>query len=203
MKILLHNLGKKFNGNWIFQDLDYSMESGKSYAILGSNGSGKSTLLKIISGYMTPSRGSISYENSSSQIEPESIYQYISATTPYYELYQDLSLKETFDFQSKLNPMNISGEEFVESVDLPPSRLIGEFSSGMKQKLKLGLALFSTSPIILFDEPTNNLDEKTRKWFSEQVSQIVQDRLIIVCSNFLKEEYAFCTEELEIEQFKP
>ena len=63
MKITLDNTGKKYNKEWIFKGMNLNILSPSSYVISGSNGSGKSTLLKVLSGFETPSKGVISYEN--------------------------------------------------------------------------------------------------------------------------------------------
>lgn len=63
MDIELKNIGKKFNKDWIFRNLNYEFNSNNSYAITGTNGSGKSTLLQIISGFVMPSEGEIVYTN--------------------------------------------------------------------------------------------------------------------------------------------
>ena len=202
MKILLEDLGKKFNNHWIFKGLNYELESSKSYAILGSNGSGKSTLLKIISGFMTPTAGSVKHFINTDQLDDSSVYRYVSGTAPYTEVYEELNLVESFEFQARFKPMTITKDEFIEKMDLPVKKTINEFSSGMKQKLKLGLTIFSKSPLLMFDEPTNNLDQKARTWFIHNIEEVKSNKLIVVCSNYLKEEYSFCSEMIEIDKFK-
>ncbi len=62
MKITLANIGKKFNRQWIFKDIDWEFKSNETVALVGNNGSGKSTLLQIIFNFQTYSKGSIKYE---------------------------------------------------------------------------------------------------------------------------------------------
>ncbi|MCH8317767.1 MAG: ATP-binding cassette domain-containing protein, partial [Bacteroidetes bacterium] len=61
MKIILKNIGKRFNNEWVFRKLNLEFNINNSYAIIGPNGSGKSTLLQIIGGIMSPTEGSITY----------------------------------------------------------------------------------------------------------------------------------------------
>ena len=62
-QLILHHAGKRFRYEWIFKNINYTFESGVSYALLGPNGSGKSTLMKILSGHLTPSTGDIQFLN--------------------------------------------------------------------------------------------------------------------------------------------
>lgn len=82
MKIILTDVGRRYNREWIFKHITYEFESGKSYAILGPNGSGKSTLLKVLSGSLVPSAGSIYYEMNDKAVDVESVFQYLSLATP-------------------------------------------------------------------------------------------------------------------------
>ncbi len=69
MKIILERIGRRFNREWIFKDINYVFEKGFSYAILGANGAGKSTLLSLISGNLSSSEGSIVYLNDGKTID--------------------------------------------------------------------------------------------------------------------------------------
>ena len=74
MEISLNNIGRRFNKEWIFKNINYNFKQGQTYAILGPNGSGKSTLLSILLGSLTPSEGEISYTNPT-EIRVEQVYQ--------------------------------------------------------------------------------------------------------------------------------
>lgn len=101
MNITLHNLGRRFNQEWIFRGLDYTFSSNQKYAILGPNGSGKSTLIKVLTGQLSPSDGSIRFSISSKAIENEDVYQYVSIAAPYIELIEEYTLTELLDFHFK------------------------------------------------------------------------------------------------------
>ena len=80
-------------------------------------------------------------------------------------------------------------------------KLISNFSSGMKQRLKLGLAFFSESPIAFLDEPTSNLDEKGVAWYLENVKEALATKLVVISSN-QKYEYDFCEKVIHIPNYK-
>jgi ABC-type multidrug transport system ATPase subunit len=79
---------------------------------------------------------------------------------------------------------------------------IRQFSSGMKQRVKLVLAILSDVPMILLDEPTMNLDKTGIEWYLELVNTFAGNRTIIICSNLHQTESAFASSSLQIEDFK-
>ncbi|WP_242927553.1 ABC transporter ATP-binding protein [Pontibacter vulgaris] len=204
MQINLSNLGKRYNYEWIFRNLNYTLEPGSSYAILGHNGSGKSTLLTIISGHNLHSEGSITYTLRDKIIPSEEVFRYLSITAPYLELVEEFTLLEMLDFHTKFRPLrnNIKSGELIDRMGLQKARnkFVKDFSSGMKQRLKLGLAIYSDTSLLLLDEPTTNLDQEGVSWYQEHVDQNKADRLIIVGSNILHE-YSFCQHHLRISDF--
>lgn len=206
MKIILTDVGRRYNREWIFKHITYELESGKSYAILGPNGSGKSTLLKVLSGSLVPSAGSIYYEMNDKAVDVESVFQYLSLATPYVELIEEFTLREQIQFHFKFKNY-LSGYSEPEVVHLlglenAIDKELKFFSSGMKQRVKLALACCSDSAFVLLDEPTSNLDTAGEGWYLELVDKTKRaDRLFIICSNQEKE-YNFCDQTLSISDYK-
>ena len=183
MKIELDKVSKKFGAQWIFREVSASFESGLPSAIVGANGSGKTTLLKIISGIVSPNEGTIKYTDGA-DIPVDEIYQYISYTSPYLELPEELTLYELLQFHTGLKPLHqISIEEFINAIDIPADKEIRNCSSGMKQRVKFALAYYSISTILLLDEPTVNMDHHWRDWALALIQNQPQERVTIICSN--------------------
>ncbi|WP_448518800.1 ABC transporter ATP-binding protein [Rhodoflexus sp.] len=198
MQIAVENLGKRFGFEWIFRRLTTTFQSGQTHAIVGSNGSGKSTFMKILAGIIPASEGSIRYEATS----PEDLFKNIAFAAPYMELIEELSVRETIRFHHRLKPLRTQAEELLAIIDLEKARNreVRFLSSGMKQKLKLALALFSKTPVLLLDEPTTNFDAANTRWFQDQI-RAQQHRTIIIASN-LPSEIELCTSSLAIVDFK-
>ena len=205
MEIHLENLGRRFNREWIFKDINYQFVNNKAYAILGINGSGKSTLLQVISGALTPSTGKLIYTQNLQAIDPEKYFKFISLAAPYLELIEDFSLSEVLDFhfkfKSRLNSLDNTAIISLLGMQKNQHKLIKHFSSGMKQRVKLALAFCSDTPILLLDEPTSNLDTQGTEWYLDMVKQFTTNRITIIGSN-QENEYAFCNAHINLANYK-
>ena len=199
--ILLDAVGKRYNREWIFKKFNYQIESGKAYAIVGGNGSGKSTLLQTIAGSILHSTGTITYQADGKNIEDS--YKYISIATPYMELIEEMTANEFLNFHGSFTRLILSNEEILAAVQLQDAadKQVRYFSSGMKQRLKLAQAFFSNTPVLLLDEPTTNLDEQGVQCYEQLIKDHTKNRIVIVGSN-VEREYKFCTELINMADYK-
>lgn len=204
MTITLDKIGRRFNQEWIFKNIDYQFLPGNKYAILGPNGSGKSTLLNLLLGALSPSAGTIEYVLEKN-IGVESIYQYMSFAAPYLDLIEEFTLQETIGFHFKFKTLyeGYSAERVMELLGLGKSqdKPLKYFSSGMKQRTKLALACCTATPILILDEPTSNLDKQGINWYHEMMENFTRERMVIIGSN-QETEYSFCNHFVEITDFK-
>jgi len=205
MEIHLTELSKRFNREWIFHDLNFIFNSNKTYAIVGPNGSGKSTLIRIISGQMPFTSGIVNYKSEGKEIPVENIYKEISIAAPYMELIEELTLEEIwkFHFKFKKGPLVENTDEVIETLGLikGKGKAIKNYSSGMKQRLKLGLAFFSDTELLLLDEPTSNLDESGIEMYLKLIENWKLARTILIGSN-QAQEYQMCDGKLDIQAFR-
>lgn len=205
MKIIAQNLGKKFRYEWVFRNLNYEFHSGESYTFIGANGSGKSTLLQVLSGFMPHSEGIIQYKNQEKLILIDDYYKHLTVAAPYLELIEDFTLTEIIEFHVKFKPFknNLSISDFIDFIELSKAKNkeIKFFSSGMKQRVKLGLAFWSDCEILMLDEPTSNLDLAASSWYLRNVQEHSKNRLLFICSNQASE-YEFCPNILNIQDYK-
>ncbi|HWZ23126.1 MAG TPA: ATP-binding cassette domain-containing protein, partial [Cytophagaceae bacterium] len=187
MKIVAEKIGKKYNKEWIFRNLSLVLQHNQSIAITGANGAGKSTFLQLLAGTTPASEGKITYKNDKLNFPAEEYYKYISYAAPYLELIEEMTIRELANFHKNFKPFseNISTEEFLQKIVLEHAadKEIRQLSSGMKQRVKLGLALFSRTPIVMLDEPTTNLDNKGIDWYLNEINQQLNKRIIIISSN--------------------
>lgn len=205
MQIHLADFGKKYNREWIFKGISKTISSNSTTAIVGSNGSGKSTLLKLISGAEISSEGSLTYEDINGNLIPlEKAYKHIHLIAPYTDLPELLSLEELYQFHKRFHPIDKSLEEFTELLFLNGNlkKQIRNFSSGMKQRLKLGLAFWGQQPCLLLDEPCSNLDQQGIDLFNRLVQEFKGKKTLIIGSNQDKNEIAQADEILNLMNYK-
>lgn len=201
MKIKLEKLSKRYLYDWIIRDMDFVFETNTITGVNGINGSGKSTLIKLLSGYLSPSEGRISYELEGKNIGRSDLYQHISMAAPYTDLIQEYDAEEIFRFHSKFKKLraNLDAKTFLEKVNLKGNKgkQIQYYSSGMKQRLQLAIALFTDSKLLLLDEPTSYLDNTNKEWFYNLLKEEIANRTVIIASNDL-EDFQFCSEVISL-----
>ena len=205
MKITFQKVSKRYQYDWIFKGIDFDFEAGGRYAVIGPNGSGKSTLMKVLSGQLSPSKGQVSFQTEGVKVKADEVYRHVSYAAPYIELIEEFTLKEGINFHQKFKPFlpSISTSTVLELLAFPKAKNkeIRHFSSGMKQRLKLALALCSQSSFLLLDEPTTNLDEQGMDWYLKLVERFLGNRTVVVASN-LSLDYSFCKQQINILDYK-
>ncbi|MCG8310471.1 MAG: ATP-binding cassette domain-containing protein [Cytophagales bacterium] len=205
MEIQLKNVAKKFNKEWIFRNLNLDLFQHDNISITGPNGSGKSTLLLIIAGSLLPTSGKVMYRLNGKKIDAENIYAYLSLVSPALSLPEDFTLSEFIAFHFNFKKLK-SGHDINElpskfRLEKSKNKYIKNFSTGMKQRLKLGIAFYADTPLLMLDEPATNLDGNGMDWYFEEIEKIIQEKMIFVCSN-RSDEYAFCKKNLNILEYK-
>jgi ABC-type multidrug transport system ATPase subunit len=187
IEVVVKGLGKRFNREWIFRKLDYRFTASNVYAITGPNGSGKSTLLHVLWGQLPQSTGDLKYTLDSKDIPIDEIYKHLSIATPYLDLIEEFTLWEQLQFHYRLKQSRhgMVTEEILQRMQLAHAKdkHIANFSSGMKQRVKLSLAFFTQADLIFLDEPTTNLDATAIAWYHEQLKNLPQDCTVFIASN--------------------
>ena len=198
MQVVLSDIGKKFNRNWIFKGISFTAESGDLVSITGHNGSGKSTLIQIISGFITVSKGTITYSPKIEEVQTS-----FGFVAPYQNLIEEFTLLEHLEFHANFKKALLPFDQIIEKAGLKGSekKIIKEFSSGMKQRLRLSLAFFYEAEVIFLDEPTSNLDKQGEAWYQDLILQIKGKKTIFIASN-QEFEIKEATKNIFIEKFK-
>lgn len=183
MMIDAQGIGKRFGTQWIFRNVNLALKPGSTYAITGSNGSGKSTLLKTLAGLVTQNEGTITYTLEQQAISADMFPAHLSFSSPYMELIEELTVGEMVNFHASMRPLLVSLEELSEQIKISNDLEIRNLSSGMKQRLKLALAIFTKGSALFVDEPTANFDNEWSNWYLETISKYRGNRLVIIASN--------------------
>lgn len=186
MLVRLEDIGKRFTTGWVFKGMNHLANSGDCVAITGPNGSGKSTLLNIISGYLSYTKGQLTYDNNGMAVERDDIYKHTSIAAAYAELDEELTARELFEHYRRFKPFTVkTTEDFLHIVELQEEvdKQVRYYSSGMKQRLNLALALCMDTPLLLLDEPTSFLDDRRKEWFHKLMNDFGQGRTTFIASN--------------------
>ena len=206
MRIALSGVAKQFSREKVFTGVSHVFEAGSRTAVLGPNGSGKSTLLQVVAGAYVPTKGTVEHAIESRKVDQEDVYRLVSIAAPYLDLYDDLSLEEALTMHARFKPFRagITVAEVARAAYLEPhmAKPVSYFSSGMKQRLKLALAILSDTPLLLLDEPATNLDTEGIEWFRKLLLEHAEGRTLLVASNRQAEETFACTASVEIGKWK-
>ncbi|MFT6334175.1 MAG: ABC-type multidrug transport system ATPase subunit [Halioglobus sp.] len=201
MQVTIQNLSKRYLYDWIIRDMSHAFESGSITGVNGINGSGKSTLIKMLCGFLSPSEGKILYTVEDDKIDRSDVYQYMTLAAPYTDIINEYDVEEMFTFHTKFKKLRqeIDAKQFLEIVKLKGNKgkQIQFYSSGMKQRLQLALALLTDSKLLLLDEPTSYLDAENKAWFYDLLSENNNNRTIIIASND-KEDFDLCSSVISL-----
>lgn len=202
----LVDLGKRYGRRWLFRRVNKTVSIGEAIAITGANGSGKSTLLRTIAGYGRPTEGRVEWSDEGRNLERDDVYRRVSLAAPYIELIESFTLREMLTFHFRLHaldraiadrPLDVAKLTWLDDqLDRP----LRQFSSGMMQRLRLGMAFAADCPLLLLDEPCSNLDRAGRDWYARELARVTRNRLIFIASND-PEEYGSAGSELSLADF--
>lgn len=204
--LTLERVTKIFGRRLIFKEINYHFTLGNIYGLAGKNGSGKSTLAKIITGIISPTRGKVIHKVDDKPIISEKLHEHIGFVSPYLVLYDEFTAEENLFHFAKIRGDVYDKErakyllnEF-EIYDRRKDYLKG-YSSGMKQRMKFIFALYHNPSLLLFDEPTSNLDIPGKDKVYEIVQKEGKDKIVIIASNE-ENDLALCKNIIYVEEFK-
>lgn len=208
IELISEDLSKIYSGKIIFKNLSLKLYSGDSITILGRNGSGKSTLIKILAGLISGNNGNVFLKSNNSLIPNNLWYSYIGLISPYLNLYDELSAIENLDFFCSLRSkqkikMDDKIDFYLNKVKLYEKRNepVKNYSSGMKQKLKLIFAVINEPKILYMDEPRSNLDTEGIDIVYETAEEHKKNGILIVATNDA-DDIQLCENSLNIEDYK-
>ena len=199
-RLSVSNLAKRFGPRKVFAGLEFELKTGQAMAIVGCNGSGKSTLLKTILGLIRPTKGKVEFSSDEGRLDESGIRKATALVAPYLNLYDQLTAEENLKFFATVSGENVTGKSIDELLGLVGlqgrgSDLVGEYSSGMKQRLKYATALLTDPAFLFLDEPTANLDDAGKKIVLGIIEEYRSRSIIAIATNE-KEEYSLAEKQV-------
>jgi len=167
----------------VLRGVSGAVEAGGLMLVTGYNGSGKSTLLRCLAGLMAPQRGTIECRVDGRLLDSDERRRAVGYVAPDLELYPELTTGENLDFFCRLRGVDPQrGGHLLDHFGLPHDRAAAALSSGMRQRLRWAWALLHRPPILLLDEPLQNLDEAGRRDVLALLASHLETGLAVVAS---------------------
>lgn len=165
--IQIEGVSKSFRDVEVLKGVDYEVEKGCVFALLGSNGAGKTTMIRIMATILKADAGSVLINGFDIEKNPEKIRESISLTGQFTAIDEILTGRENIKMIAKLrhlgNPDKVA-DELINRFGMSEvaDRRVGTYSGGMKRKIDIAMSLVGNPMIIFLDEPTTGLDPEAR-----------------------------------------
>ncbi len=207
MALSIEHINKTFGQVTALQQVDFRVEDGELFGLIGPDGAGKSTLFRIMASLLLPDSGICTINGFNVVEEYREVRKIIGYMPGRFSLYMDLSVEENLSFYAR-----VFGTTVHENYDLVSDvynqiepfrkRLAGRLSGGMKQKLALSCALIHRPRVLILDEPTTGVDAVSRREFWEMLKKIQAEGITIVVSTPYMDEAAMCDRVAMIQKGK-
>jgi len=165
--IQVQGIKKNFKDIEVLKGVDFEVEQGSIFALLGSNGAGKTTIIRVMTTLLKADAGSVVINGFDIKKSPEEIRASISLTGQFAAIDEVLTGRENLKMIAKLrhlkNP-NLVTDELIIRLDMSEfvNRKVKTYSGGMKRRIDIAMSLVGNPKVIFLDEPTTGLDPKTR-----------------------------------------
>lgn len=204
MEIYLENIGKRFGGRILFENINVRFRAGQCLAVTGRNGSGKSTLLKIVAGLLRPSAGQVRFlDTQGAVLSKEQQLACIGMVAPDMAMYTALTGIENILFWTKVRGVSCTpaeAEVFCQEAGLGRAGLapVQTYSTGMRQRLKLAVGKSLEPCVWLLDEPSSNLDTDGKAYVQELMAEALRNQAVILLATNEPEEARYATDKIEL-----
>lgn len=193
MELKIESLYKSYKGKEALKNINITMKSG-IYGLLGENGAGKSTLMRILTTIDFQTGGSVTFDGEDI-IKLDEKYRDILGYMPQdYNVFASFTAKDFLEYMGTLKGIEKSKldkkiEEVLKFVNLEhvANKKVKSFSGGMKRRVGIAQAILNDPKILILDEPTAGLDPKERIRFSNIISFMSKDKIVILSTHILSD----------------
>lgn len=196
--IEINNLVRKFGDKYALDDVSFSIKKGEIVGFLGPNGAGKSTTMNVITGYISPTSGTVLVDGVDVFLEPMKVKRKIGFLPEQPPLYIDMTVWEYLSFVFDLKGCDFNKKAHLSEIcelvkiDDVKNRLIKNLSKGYKQRVGIAGAIIGNPEIIIFDEPTVGLDPKQIIEMRNLIRSLGKEHTVILSTHILPEVQAVC-----------
>ncbi|MBU3215794.1 ABC transporter ATP-binding protein [Clostridium estertheticum] len=193
MQLQVNNLCKNFKENTAVNHVSFTLEKGV-YGLLGANGAGKTTLMRMLCTLVTPTSGTVQYDDEDIQDMDERYRRIIGYLPQEFGYYPGFSAEDYLLYIAALKGLKplIAKKRVNELLDIVSltkvrRKKIKTFSGGMKRRLGIAQAVLNDPEILILDEPTAGLDPKERIRFRSLISHIAEERIILLSTHIVSD----------------
>ncbi len=204
--IEVNHLTKRYGNHCAVDDISFTVEDGCIYGLLGPNGAGKSTTMNMVTGYISPTVGTVKIDGHDILEEPREAKSCIGYLPEQPPLYTDMTVREYLLFVAELKGVRKKADR-AENVERAMSRtalqdmadrLIRNLSKGYRQRVGIAGALLGSPKLIILDEPTVGLDPAQMIEIRSLIHDLGKSHTVILSSHILSEVQAVCDQVLII-----
>lgn len=202
-------ISRNFGKFQAVSNVSFQVQKSEVLGFLGPNGAGKSTTMKMLTGYLQPSSGDAlicGHSVTKQSLKARAKIGYLPESAPSYG---EMQVEEFLRFAGKVRgltgiKLNSQIEKVLEDTSLQTVRkqLIETLSKGYRQRTCLAQSLLHDPPVLLLDEPTDGLDPNQKYEVRKLISQLKEDRTILVSTHILEEVEAICTRAIILSEGK-
>ncbi len=194
----IENLSKHYANRRAVDGVSFELKSGEISALLGINGAGKTTTLRMLTGYITPTSGSVLLDGQNIIDERETLLTHIGYLPESPALYTDMTIEDFLLYMYRLRTAGKTGEEAAVERALNRCGLtdrrydyIGSLSAGFRKRVGLAQAIIHEPKVLLLDEPIADLDPRQIRDIKALLGEFKKDHAVLVSSHILKEVHEF------------
>jgi ABC-2 type transport system ATP-binding protein len=201
----IKNLCKEFGSLMAVDDISFQVHQGEVLGFLGPNGAGKSTTMKMITGFLTPTDGSVSIDGDDIVDHPIKVKQRLGYLPEGAPAYPDMTTMAFLDFIAQIR--GFKGREKSRRVDETIQRVnldkvvyqsIDTLSKGFKRRVGLAQAILHDPDVLILDEPTDGLDPNQKYEVRNLIKNMAKEKVIILSTHILEEVNAVCNRAIII-----
>ena len=195
MSIEVQFVSKSYETQLALNEISFSAKKGEIIGFLGPNGAGKSTMMKILTGYISPTKGTVSVSGIDVLKNPIAAKAKIGYLPEQNPLYQEMYVREYLQFQAsifKVSKKTITS--VIKDVGLIPEmhKKISQLSKGYQQRVGLAAALIHNPDVLILDEPTTGLDPNQLQEIRTLLKKLGKEKTILFSTHIMQEVEAVC-----------
>ena len=203
--IEIENLTRRFGSFVAVDHVTFSVDRGEVLGFLGPNGAGKSTTMKMITGFLAPTSGTIRVAGFDVRRDPIAVKRCVGYLPEGAPLWADMTAERFLDFVAGVRGLtgaektaridDVVAKTHIDSILTQP---IETLSKGFKRRVGLAQALLHDPEVLILDEPTDGLDPNQKHEVRQLISEMSEDKAIVISTHILEEVEAVCTRAIII-----